>query len=119
MKILIVGSSSRYKLPSIVEVAVAGLFLVAWLFPVIATWGVAASGRKFSFTAPHWQNQYVDIVAVSIIATVGLFKPFGGTIFEKGYVGPSVVWLGYGAWSVTFLLSVNLLIGDFLSKAPP
>ncbi len=156
---------SHFKYPSAAEIAVVMLFLVAWLFPVIASWGVAAFGLQFSFVTPHWQNQNVDIVgicilvalasgiitavvaltylnkiprqqrsnilmyrmygaqrfflvAVSLIAAFGLFKSFGGTIFEKSYAGASVVWLGYGAWSVTFLLSVNLLVGDFFHTRP-
>ena len=160
-----IGPLNEYKLPSAAEIAVAVLFLVAWLFPVIASWAVTAFGRRFSLVAPHWQNQNVDIVgicilvalasgvfttvvaltylnkmpryqrpnilmcringaqrfflvAVSLIAAVGLFKSFGGTMFDKSYGGPSVVWLGYGAWSVTFLLAVNLLVGDFLATRP-
>jgi len=154
--------SNAFKFPSVTEIAVVVLFLCAWLFPVISSWGVAVLGRRFSVIAPHFQNQNVDIVgmcilislvsgivvaitvlsclrkiprfllpsmmmrrlngtqwiflvAITLIAAVGLFKSFGGTIFEKSYVGPSVVWLGYGAWSVTFLLSLNLLVGDFFA----
>lgn len=157
-----IGQLKCYKPPSAAEIAFAILYLTAWLFPVIASWGVAAFGFQFSYVAPQRQNQNVDIVgicilvalasgivaavvtlfylnkypkhqrssilmyrmngaqrffllAVLLIAAVGLFKSFGGTMFEKGYGGPSVVWLGYGAWSVTFLLSMNLLVGDFLA----
>lgn len=153
------------KFPSAIQIAVVVLFLGAWLFPVITSWGVAVLGRHFSFVAPHFQNQNLDIVgicilvalasgivvaitvlsflskmprfqlssmimrhlngaqriflaSITLIAAVGLFKSFGGTMFEKSYGGPSVVWLGYGAWSVTFLLSLNLLLGDFLSTRP-
>ena len=157
-----IGSLSRYKFPSIAEITIAVLYLVAWLFPVIASWSVAVFGLRFSYVAPHRQSQNVDIVGICIlialasgivaavvvmtylnkiprsqrsniwmgrlnsaqrfflvvvllIAAFGLFTSFGGTLFEKGYAGASVVWLGYGAWSVTFLLSLGLLVGDFLS----
>lgn len=160
-----IGSLGRYKFPSIAEITIAVLYLVAWLFPVIASWGVAGLGLRFSFVAPERQNQNVDIVGICIlvalvsgivaavvvltylsktprpqrsniwvgrlnsaqrfflavvllIAAFGLFTSFGGTLFEKGYAGASVVWLGYGAWSVTFLLSLGLLVGDFLSTPP-
>ena len=160
-----ISPPNKYKLPSAANVSVVVLFLAAWLFPVIASWGVAAFDFRFSYVAPHWQHQNMDIVGfgilvalvsgivtaaaalvflnkmprcqrpnilmcrmnaaqrfflitVSLIAAVGLFKSFGGTMFEKGYEGPAVVWLGYGAWSVTFLLSLGLLVGDFLSTQP-
>lgn len=160
-----IGSWRRYKPPSIAEITIAVLYLVAWLFPVIASWGVAVFGLRFSYVAPHRQSQNVDIVgicilvalasgivaavvvltylsktprpqrsniwmgrlnsaqrfflvAVSLVAAVGLFKSFGGTMLDKSYGGPSIVWLGYGAWSVTFLLAVNLLVGDFLATRP-
>jgi len=156
---------SRYKFPSIAEITIAVLYLVAWLFPVIASWGVAVFGLRFSYVAPHRQSQNVDIVGICIlialasgivaavvvmtylskmprsqrsniwegrlnsaqrvflvvillIAAVGLFRSFGGTMLEKSYAGASVVWLGYGAWSVTFLLSLSLLVGDFFSTRP-
>lgn len=158
------GRMGRYpKLPSLTEVAVVILFLFAWLAPVIAAWGVSSAGRLFSFVAPNWQNQNVDIVGMGIlvalgsgiaaaflaitglngiwrlqwpdssmrtmdpgqriflavatlVAAVGLFLSFGGTIFEKSYSGPSVVWLGYGAWSVTFLFLLGLLVGDYFAS---
>lgn len=153
---------SAIKFPLATEMAVVVLFMGAWLFPVIASWGVALTGRKFSYVAPHFQSQNVEIVgmcilvalasgivaavvalscldkmsrfrlsitmvhkingaqrffliSVALIAAIGLFKSFGGTIFEKSYEGPSIAWLGYGAWSVTFLLSINLLVGDFIA----
>jgi hypothetical protein len=150
-------NKSAIKFPLATEMGAVILFLGAWLFPVIASWGVAVSGRQFSV-----QNQNVEIVgmcilvalasgivaavvvlsclekmprfrlsitmmprinraqrfflvSVALIAAIGLFKSFSGTIFEKSYEGPSIVWLGYGAWSVTFLLSINLLVGDFFA----
>lgn len=156
---------SRYKAPSTGEIAIIILFLATWLFPVIASWGVAAIGFRFSYVSPIWQTQNVDIVgicmlvafasgvisavvgliflrkisdpmrtsiwvgrlnsiqrfflvAISLLAAFGLFKSFGGTIFEKSYGGPSIIWLGYGAWSITFLLSLGLLLGDFISGRP-
>lgn len=156
---------SRYKAPSPGEIGIVVLFLVIWLFPVIASWGVAAIGLRFSYVSPIWQNQNVDIVgicilialasgissavvgliffrkildpmrpiiwmgplngiqrfflvAITLVAALGLFKSFGGTIFEKSYGGPSIIWLGYGAWSITFLLSLGLLLGDFISGRP-
>jgi hypothetical protein len=62
--------------------------------------------------------QRIFLSIVLLIAAVGLFKSFGGTMFEKGYRGPAFAWLGYGAWSVTFLISLNLLVGDFLATRP-
>lgn len=160
-----IGSWRRYKFPSIADTTIAVLYLVAWLFPVIASWGVALFGLRFSFVAPERQSQNLDVVgicilvalasgivaavvvltylsktprslgsntwmvrmnsaqrffliAILLIAAVGLFRSFGGTLFEKGYAGASVVWLGYGAWSVTFLLTLGLLVGDVLSMWP-
>lgn len=78
-------------------------------------------------TQQQWPNMFLRnmnnaqrffLVAVALIAAIGLFKSFGGTVFERSYAGPSIVWLGYGAWGVTYLLCVNLLVGDFLSKRP-
>ena len=153
---------NQYKLPATAEMAIVFLYLVAWLFPVIASWSVAVIGFSFSYVSPQWQNKNIDIVGMCIlvalasgtfvaavvlsclkkmpsykwlnvlthqlngaqriflvvvllISAVGLFKSFDGSIFEKGYTGPSVIWLGYGAWSVTFLLSLNLLIGNILA----
>lgn len=160
------GRTGRYlKPPSLTEVAVVVLFLLAWLAPVIAAWGISRSGRLFSFVAPNWQNQNADIVgmgilvalasgvaaaflaitglngmsrlqwpdsstrtmdpgqrfflsAATLVAAVGLFLSFDGTIFEKSYSGPSVAWLGYGAWGVTFLFLLGLLVGDYFSSRP-
>lgn len=160
-----IESRLGYKLPSIVEITIAILYLVAWLSPVIASWGVAKLGLRFSLVAPERQNQNIDIVGICIlvalasgvvaalvamtylrkiskpylsnmgigrlesaqrfvlfgimlIAGYGLYRSFGGTLFEKGYEGASVVWLGYGAWSVTFLFALSMLVGDFLSSRP-
>lgn len=153
------------KLPTLTEVVIVVVFLLAWLAPVIAAWGVSTSGHLFSFVAPNWQNQNADIVgmgilvalasgiaaalfvltnlngmwrlqwldrsprtmdygqrlfliAATLVAAVGLFLSFDGTIFEKSYSGPSVVWLGYGAWSVTFLFLLGLLVGDYFASRP-
>lgn len=157
--------SRDLKRPTLTEVVIVVVFLLAWLAPVIAAWGVSTSGRLFSFVAPNWQNQNADIVgmgilvalasgtavalfvltsrngirrsrwldtfprtmdygqrlfliAATLVAAVGLFLSFDGTIFEKSYSGPSVVWLGYGAWSVTFIFLLCMLVGDYFSSRP-
>lgn len=161
-----VDRTSLYlKRPSLSEVVTVALFLLLWLAPVIAAWGVSTSGRLFSFVAPNWQNQNAHIVGVGIltalatgvaialfvitglnekwrplpwvspgrtinhgqrlfligaalVAAIGLFLSFDGTIFEKSYSGPSIAWLGYGAWSVTFLFLLGLLVGDYFFTRP-
>jgi nitrate reductase NapE component len=42
---------TRYQLPSVAAIAVVILYLVVWLFPVIASWVVAAFGFRFNLMA--------------------------------------------------------------------
>jgi len=50
------------------------------------------------------------------ISGIGLFKSFLGTFFEVIYSGASQVWLGVGAWSIMFLVSLGLIFGNFFNK---
>ena len=153
----------RVFLPSAAEVGLSILFLIAWLFPVIACWLVAFSGLCFSYVAQNWQTSNIDIVGYSIVLSLlsgllaaimvlimmarmlnvyqfrdigsrlcriqwvfilvvallsgfGVFKSFGGTVFEKAYSGATTAWLGYGAWSVTYEIALCVLVGELLSR---
>lgn len=148
-------------LPSMTEVIWSIFFLLAWLFPVIASWLVALSGLRFSYVGQNWQLSNIDVVGYSIalslfsgvisaiivlivmsctlklsrqldtkkrlhrtqllfimvialLSGVGVFKSFGGTVFDKAYSGPTTAWLGYGAWSVTYSISLSILVGELL-----
>lgn len=88
---------------------------------LVTGWGTLYATKHFF--SSHWKItpgfDHVDqllIAAIALISGVGLFLSFGGTIFEKGYQGPVKAWLGYGAWSVTFLLATFLLICDYLAR---
>lgn len=154
---------NKVHLPSGNEMVHSAIYLIAWLFPVIASFLVALSGRLFSYVSPKWQLHNLDIVGLSIltalfggmsavIATIylinffdlriklktlnkkqftaqttlivvlalvsgfGLYKSFGGSILENAYRGANVTWLGYGAWSVTFIFLVFILISEFLLR---
>jgi hypothetical protein len=52
---------------------------------------------------------------ILLLAAIGLFKSFDGTIFVKEYTGAVYIWLGYGAWSVTFLLLMCMLFGTVIA----
>lgn len=161
--------SSRYNknvfalLPSVAEVSMSTLFLIAWLFPIISCWLVSFAGLRFSYVAQNWQASNLDVVGISILLSlfsgllvavlvlisvgytlnfynfevaesrlcrtqkmfiltiaclsgVGLYKSFGGMVFQKSYSGPSFVWLGYGAWSVTYVFALIILFGDLLNR---
>jgi hypothetical protein len=36
----------------------------------MASWGVAATGRRFSYVSPQWQGQNIDIVGISILGAL-------------------------------------------------
>lgn len=150
-------------LPSVAEVGLSILFLIVWLFPIIACWLVAFSGLRFSYAAQNWQMSNIDIVGYSIVLSflsgllaaimvlimlarvlnvyqfrdigsrlcgiqwvfilvvaslsgIGVFKSFGGTVFDKAYSGATTAWWGYGAWSVTYEIALCILVGEMLSR---
>jgi hypothetical protein len=72
-----------------------------------------ANVLKFDILS-KWQN--VFLFAFMMVSGLGLWKSFGGMIFQKAYEGPVVSWLDYGAWSVTFLICLCLLFGNSLAK---
>lgn len=62
------------------------------------------------------RSQIIFVSSIFLLSGFGLYKSFGGMIFEKNYTGASVLWLGYGAWSVTYLISLGLLLGVYLER---
>lgn len=54
-------------------------------------------------------------IILMIVSGFGLFKSFGGTIFNSAYTGPKYAWLGYGAWNVTYLIALGVLTTDYLT----
>jgi hypothetical protein len=67
--------------------------------------------------APFINNvQRYVLLLCSVISGIGLYKSFDGTIFEKAYGGPSIAWLGNGAWSVFFLISMTIFLGERLVR---
>ena len=46
------------------------LFILLWLFPVGASWLVAASGVLFSLVGQQWQNKNLEIVGISIAISI-------------------------------------------------
>lgn len=57
--------------------------------------------------------EIVFSIALAALSLVGLYKSFGGSIFEKSYSGADTVWLNYGAWSITFLICLGYVFGDY------
>lgn len=62
------------------------------------------------------QTKMVFIIALTALSAVGLFKSFGGTIFDKTYTGPTFTWLNIGAWSVIYLICLASIFGEYLTK---
>ncbi|MDA9296149.1 hypothetical protein N9Q04_03940 [Burkholderiales bacterium] len=48
------------------------LYLSFWLFPVGASWLVAASGKYFSYTSQHWQFKNIELVGTILIISMVL-----------------------------------------------
>lgn len=60
-------------------------------------------------------SQKIFLYIITLIAGYGLYKSFGGFIFEKSYHGAAEAWLGCGAWSVLYLFCLVLLAFSVLS----
>ncbi len=71
------------------------------------------------FYGAEWRMSWIQrffVLVVAFISVVGVYKSFGGVVFYKSYSGPSLIWLGYGAWSVTLLFSLSYFIGEFIYR---
>lgn len=60
--------------------------------------------------------EIVFSMALAALSLVGLYRSFGGSIFEKSYSGANAVWLNYGAWSITFLICLGFIFGEYRFK---
>lgn len=63
---------------------------------------------------PFNKIQKITLILILTLSGYGTIQSFGGTIFDKPYSGPSTAWLGYGAWSVTYLFTLGLLLFDHM-----
>ena len=74
--------------------------------------------RPKALSANLGSLELIILCIILMISSIGLFKSFPSTIFNGIYAGPTSVWLNYGAWSVTFLLALNLILGQILVNRP-
>ena len=52
----------------------------------------------------------IYLIIITAISGYGLYRSFGGNLLQKIYNGTTEVWLNYGAWGVTYSLSLLLLM---------
>ena len=77
---------------------------------------ILASGQPKILSMTFGRIECIILGVILVISSIGLFKSFGTTIFDGVYAGPRVIWLGYGAWSVTFLLALSMALGQIIVK---
>lgn len=94
-----------------------GLAALAALCGAVAVRYFISRGRLGNSNDTYRNFSYIELavlVFIFFVSAYGLFRSFGGFFFISAYVGPQNVWLGYGAWSVTFLLSFSLLFFEYM-----
>jgi hypothetical protein len=95
----------------------AGIAAISAIFGATLVFLITTKTKE---AQPFAQNEPLDLLQKSILFIIlilsgyGTFKSFGGTIFERPYGGPGSAWLGYGAWSVTYLIVLSLLVFDYM-----
>ena len=73
-------------------------------------------GKRNAFLAIT-NAQLVFFGLLAVLSGLGLFLSFGGTIFERAYGGAEKSWLGNGAWSISYLVSIYIISVNLVEKS--